>query len=165
LTQTSPNRPTFEFYEHLSKGGWQGSAALISKHCSVRVGAALGIGLYPSGTPSSPNAKDQKMKLKTLTAVAVLALCAASSALAATTLTATLPAPATKARVIAGGAVWACEGTVCVATAAPDNVASTKSCKDLAKAVGPVVGYASASFSLDAENLAKCNLSARPAAH
>ena len=165
LTQTSPNRPTFEFWEYVTKGCWQGQAALLSKHCSVRVGAALGIGSYSSGTPSSPNAKDQKMKFKTLTAVAVLALCAASSALAATTVTATLQAPAAKARVIAGGAVWNCEGTVCVATAAPDNVASTKSCKDLAKAVGTVVGYASASFSLDAENLAKCNLSARPAAH
>ena len=104
------------------------------------------------------------MKLKTLTAVAVLALSAASSALAATTITATLQAPAAKTRVVAGGAVWTCEGTACVATAAPDNVASTKSCKDLAKAVGTIVGYSSASFSLEAEALAKCNLSARPAA-
>ena len=104
------------------------------------------------------------IKLKTLTAIAVLTLSAASSAFAATTLTATLQAPAAKARVVAGGAVWACEGTVCVATAAPDNVASTKSCKELAKAVGTIVGYSSASFSLDAETLAKCNLSARAAA-
>lgn len=105
------------------------------------------------------------MKLKTLTAIAILALSAASSALAATTLSATLQAPASKARVIASGAVWTCAGSVCVATAAPDNVASTKSCKDLAKAVGTIVGYSSASFSLDAEALAKCNLSAPPAAH
>lgn len=148
-----------------SKGGWQGQVVLISKHCSVCVGAALGIGPYPSGTPSSPNPKDNKMTFKTVTAIAVLALSAASSAFAATTLTATLQAPAAKARVVAGGAVWACEGSVCVATTAPDNVASLKSCKELAKAVGTVVGYSSASFSLDAEALAKCNLSARPAAH
>lgn len=104
------------------------------------------------------------MTYKILTAVSLMTFALASSALAATTVTATLQAPAAKARVVAGGAVWACEGTTCIATAAPDNVASTKSCKDLAKSVGTVATYASAGFNLDEQALAKCNASARAAA-
>lgn len=105
------------------------------------------------------------MKLRALTAIAVLALSTAGSAFAGSPLTATLQAPVSaKVRAIAGGAVWNCEGTTCVAAVAPERAASTASCKELAKAVGAIASFGSATFTLEPEALAKCNLSARTTA-
>ena len=103
------------------------------------------------------------MKIQTLAAAAALALFA--SAAVAAPVTATLQAPvAAKARVVAGGAVWSCEGSACVAASPQARTATTSSCRELVKAVGAVSAYGSEKTVLNEEALAKCNASARAAA-
>lgn len=101
------------------------------------------------------------MKLQTLAAVAALAMSfAAGSALAEGAVTATLKAPvAAKTKVLAGGAVFTCEGTTCTALATSDRTVTTAGCKALVKAVGPVASLSGAK-SLSDDNLAKCNAGA-----
>lgn len=101
------------------------------------------------------------MKLQTLAAVAALAVSfAATSALADGTVTATLKTPvAAKTKVLAGGAVFTCEGTTCTALSVSDRTVTTAGCKALVKAVGPVASLGGAK-SLSDDNLAKCNAGA-----
>jgi hypothetical protein len=98
------------------------------------------------------------MKLKILALAALAASAIAAPAFAETDITATLAKPvAVKAKLVAGGAVWRCEGTTCITAQAPDTVMSTASCRALAQAVGPITAYASGRRSLSSDVLARCN--------
>lgn len=100
------------------------------------------------------------MKLHVLAAAAALSLSAAGSALAADRMTALLEQPvAAKTKVVAGGAVWLCEGSTCSTTAVSSRSVTFRACQSLAKEVGRVSSYGGKS-SLDAEQLGKCNASA-----
>ncbi len=101
------------------------------------------------------------MSIKFL-AAALAGLLVAGSAYAAGPISATLQSPlASKSRVVAGGAIWACEGTSCVATSAVERTISVASCRELAKAVGAVSAFGNGDKVFDADTLAKCNAAAR----
>jgi hypothetical protein len=100
------------------------------------------------------------MKLQVLAAAAVLSLSFAGVASAADRMTAALEQPvAAKIKVVAGGAVWTCEGATCSATATTSRSTTFRACADLAKEVGRVSSYGGKSL-LQAEQLGKCNASA-----
>jgi hypothetical protein len=94
------------------------------------------------------------MKLQVLAAAAALSLVFAGASFAADgKIVVSLKTPvAAKTKVVAGGAVWNCEGATCVAAAAPARTDSTKGCKALSKEVGEVVAFGS----LGNDDLAKC---------
>lgn len=94
------------------------------------------------------------MKLQVLAAAAALSLAFAGVSVAADgKVVATLKTPvAAKTKVVAGGAVFYCEGDTCVAPTAPSRTNTTKGCKALAKEVGAVTAFGS----LEAAELAKC---------
>lgn len=106
------------------------------------------------------------MKLRSLAAVAALSVSMfAGSALADGRIAAALDAPvAAKTKVVAGGAVFVCEGAECVSTQAPSRALTAAACKALAKEVGRVAAFGGETKSLDAEDLARCNASAKVAA-
>lgn len=109
------------------------------------------------------------MKLRSIAAVAALSvslsgLMAGAAFAADGPVTAKLNAPiAAKTKVVAGGAVFACEGDSCVATAAPSRALTTASCKALVKEVGSVASFGGDVKSLGAEDLDRCNASAKGA--
>jgi hypothetical protein len=97
------------------------------------------------------------MKHALAAACAVFALGAASAAFADGQVTATLAQPASSpSKLIAGHAVFRCQGTTCVAATAPDATGSLDSCKSLAKQVGQLTSYAQFK-ALDDKALAQCN--------
>jgi hypothetical protein len=103
------------------------------------------------------------MKLQSLAAVAALfAGPLAGSALADGRIAAALDAPvAAKTKVVAGGAVFVCEGAECVSTQAPSRALTAVACKALAKEVGRVAAFGGETKSLDADDLTRCNVSAK----
>jgi hypothetical protein len=103
------------------------------------------------------------MKLRTLAACAALsASLFGGAALADGRVAAALETPvAAKTKIIAGGAVFVCEGAECVSTAAPSRAMSSGACKALAKEVGRVSAFGGETKSLDAEGLGRCNLAAK----
>ncbi|SFJ42851.1 hypothetical protein [Caulobacter sp. UNC279MFTsu5.1] len=107
------------------------------------------------------------MKLQSLAAVAALsatmATCLfAGSAFADGRIAVALENPlAAKTKVVAGGAVFVCEGAECVSTAAPSRALTAVSCKALAKEVGRVAAFGGETRSLDADDLTRCNASAK----
>lgn len=103
--------------------------------------------------------------IRVLAASALLALSAGAASAADARLTANLAQPvAAKTRVVAGGAVWTCEGGACFAAAPSSRSNSFRACQALAKEVGAVTAYGGRS-QLEAEQLAKCNTVAKaPAA-
>lgn len=99
--------------------------------------------------------------IRILAASAALVLSAGAASAADARLTASLAQPvAAKTRVVAGGAVWTCEGGTCNAGAATSRSAGFRACQALAKEVGAVTAYGGRS-TLGAEQLAKCNASAK----
>ncbi len=94
------------------------------------------------------------MKLQVLAAAAALSLAFGGMTFAADgKIVVSLKTPvASKTKVVAGGAVWNCEGATCVALTAPARTDTAKGCKALSKEVGEVVAFGS----LDSEGLAKC---------
>jgi hypothetical protein len=68
---------------------------------------------------------------------------------------------AAKTKVVAGGAVFVCEGAECVSTAAPSRALTAVACKALAKEVGRVAAFGGDTKSLDADDLTRCNASAK----
>lgn len=110
------------------------------------------------------------MKLRSLAAVAALSASMlagplAGSALADGRIAAALDAPvAAKTKVVAGGAVFVCEGAECVSAQAPSRALTAAACKALAKEVGRVAAFGGDTKSLDAEDLTRCNASAKVAA-
>jgi hypothetical protein len=109
------------------------------------------------------------MKLRSIAAVAALSfslsgLMAGAAFAADGPVSAKLNAPLTaKTKVVAGGAVFYCEGDSCVATAAPSRALTAASCKALVKEVGRVSSFAGDVKSLSAEDLDRCNASAKGA--
>lgn len=103
------------------------------------------------------------MKLQSLAAVAALATTLfAGSAFADGRIAVALENPvAAKTKIVAGGAVFVCDGAECVSTAAPSRALTTLACKALAKEVGPVAAFGGDTKSLNAEDLTKCNASAK----
>ena len=95
-------------------------------------------------------------------AAALAVLLLAGTAIAAAPVSATLQAPlSTKSRVVAGGAVWTCEGSSCVAPSAIERTVSVSSCRELTKVVGAVSAFGNEAKMLDADSLARCNAGAR----
>ena len=96
------------------------------------------------------------------TAAAALALALSSSAFAAdgqVTVSLCAPVPA-KTKIVALGAVFACEGETCIAWGAPEAAVSTFACKELAREAGPIAGIEGRGHTLAPEALARCNLAA-----
>lgn len=104
------------------------------------------------------------MNFRTLAAAAVLTLVVSAPAFAAGgKISVTLQSPvAEKTKVIAGGAVFACEGATCIAASAPDRALTARSCKTLVKEVGAVAAFEGERRALDAAALAACNGAAAP---
>ncbi len=102
------------------------------------------------------------MSIKSFVAAAALTLFAASAAYADAPVSATLQAPvAAQSRVVAGGAVWSCEGNTCVTVSSSDRANGVAACRELTKAVGAVTAFGNDKRALDAEALTRCNASAR----
>jgi hypothetical protein len=103
------------------------------------------------------------MKLRTLAACAALSVSMfAGAALADGRVAAALENPvAAKTKVIAGGAVFVCEGAECISAAAPSRAMTSGACKALAKEVGRVSAFGGETKSLDAEDLGRCNVAAK----
>ena len=103
------------------------------------------------------------MKLRTLAAVAALSVSMfAGAALADGRVAAALEAPiAAKTKIVAGGAVFVCEGAECVSLSAPSRAVTAVSCKALAKEVGRVSAFGGETKSLDADDLGRCNVTAK----
>ncbi len=99
------------------------------------------------------------MKLRSIAAAcaAVSTLTLAGGAFAADLVTAKLAAPvAAKTKVIAGGAVFTCEGSACVAQASSTQTYSEEACKGVAAKVGVITAFESRK-SFDEASLASCN--------
>jgi len=105
------------------------------------------------------------MKLRSLAAVAALSVSMfAGAALADGRIAAALESPvAAKTKVVAGGAVFVCDGAECVSTAAPSRALTAVACKALAKEVGRVAAFGGETKSLDADDLQRCNAAAKTA--
>ncbi|MDP3852685.1 hypothetical protein [Phenylobacterium sp.] len=106
------------------------------------------------------------MKLQTLAAAcaALVSISFAAPAMAGDPITAKLQAPlAAKTKVIAGGAVFLCEGDTCVAAAPSSRTYATSTCKDLAKELGAVAAFGGERKQLDDAKLGACNVAALPA--
>jgi hypothetical protein len=103
------------------------------------------------------------MKLRTLAACAALSVSMfAGAALADGRIAATLENPvAAKTKIVAGGAVFVCEGAECVSVAAPSRALTSAACKTIAKEVGRVSAFGGDTKSLDADGLTRCNLAAK----
>jgi hypothetical protein len=102
------------------------------------------------------------MKLRTLAAAcaALVSVSFAGAALADDPITVKLQAPvAAKTKVIAGGAVFLCEGDTCLAAAPSSRTFATSTCKELAKSVGAVASFGGARKQLEADKLGQCNAS------
>lgn len=99
------------------------------------------------------------MKLRTLAAAAVLTFAVCAPAFAADgKITVSLQTPlAAKTKVVAGGAVFACEGEACVAYGAPTRAISATACKAVVKEVGAVTAFGDERKQLEADELARCN--------
>lgn len=75
--------------------------------------------------------------------------------------TATLASPfAERTRIIAGRAVWYCEGDSC--TASVERPITVRACRLLAREVGEIAAFTGAEAALTAEQIASCNTAARP---
>jgi len=99
------------------------------------------------------------MKLHTLAAAAVLAFTVAAPAVAAdSNISVSLQSPlAAKVKVVAGGAVFNCADSACVAVSAPDQALTVATCKAVAKKAGAVAAFAGERRGLQAPDLARCN--------
>lgn len=62
-----------------------------------------------------------------------------------------------KTKVIAGGAVFVCDGAECVAASPSSRTIATAACKELAKSVGPVAAFGDSRKQLADDKLAACN--------
>ncbi|MES2035236.1 MAG: hypothetical protein V4466_13770 [Pseudomonadota bacterium] len=98
------------------------------------------------------------MKLRMLAAAAILSMSFAGAAYADGKVTVSLKAPvAAKTKVVAGGAVYSCEGDSCIAASAPARAVTVSGCKALVKEVGQVTAFANGKRALEGADLASCN--------
>lgn len=97
------------------------------------------------------------MKFSIAAAAAAISLACAGGALAAE-VTAKLVTPVSgPTKVIAGGAVFNCLDTTCVANAPTSRTISTNACKELSKEVGAISTLGDIRKQLDSDKLARCN--------
>ena len=96
-------------------------------------------------------------RLIALAAAAALALPGAAALARAddARATVTLAAPAAKDRVIAGGVVWACQGTTCIGPVSRKR--PLRVCRELVRELGEVVRYEGRDAAMDETELARCN--------
>lgn len=97
------------------------------------------------------------MKLRTLAAAVILSASFAAPAFAATVSVALQNPVETRTKIIAGGAVFSCLDTACVAQNAPTRAVTARACKALADEVGPISAFSSKRKTLEADDLATCN--------
>lgn len=103
------------------------------------------------------------MKFRVLAACAALASLSAGQALAGAAITAKLAAPvAERTKLVAGGALFICEGEACVAPTAASQTFGVATCKVIAEKVGAVAAF-SGRKALGDSKLADCNAKARAA--
>jgi len=77
---------------------------------------------------------------------------------------ANLASPVAKpTQVIAGGAVWTCDGASCRAPATSDRTLSVSACKALVREVGPVTTYGVDKSLLSKDELTRCDGGKLPA--
>jgi len=98
------------------------------------------------------------MKLITLAAAcAALATLSAAPAFAGDTVVAKLAQPVTtSSKIIAGDAVFLCEGDTCVSNAVTSQTFSSTACKVIAAKFGTITAY-TGSKPMDDARLASCN--------
>ena len=98
------------------------------------------------------------MKFSIAAAAAVMSLACAGSALAATPITAKLLTPVSgPTKIVAGGAVFFCNGDSCVAASPSSRTLSSTACRELSKEVGAVSTYGDPRKQLEGDKLARCN--------
>lgn len=96
-------------------------------------------------------------------AAAMMTFALAGQAAAQTLVTAKLEQPvAERTRLVAGSAVFWCEGEACVATVSNSRTFIPATCKEIASRFGPVTAFESGSKGYDAARLEACNASAKP---
>lgn len=96
-------------------------------------------------------------------AAALLSLTVASQAAAQSMVNVKLEQPvAQRTQLVAGGAVFICEGAECVANAPTSRTYAAATCKDLAKKFGAVASFERGAKSFDGERLSACNEAALP---
>jgi len=92
---------------------------------------------------------------------ALSALALAGAALAGEPVTAHLQQPVlAKTKIVAGGAMFVCQGDACVAGASDSRTFAVAACKDLARAVGPVTAFTRNSRAFGGGLLDRCNAAA-----
>lgn len=103
------------------------------------------------------------MKLVIAAACLVASLSLASHAFADGRTVVTLQQPvAAPAKFVAGGAVWRCEASTCIAGYTPDETFGPTQCHDLAKQAGAVASFQDEHHSLQPAALDKCNANVGP---
>ena len=75
----------------------------------------------------------------------------------------TLAAPAATGTVKAIATTWTCTGAACTGPAINSRFGDARGCREIAKAAGAVTAYEGEKGPLGADDLAKCNKSARKA--
>lgn len=96
-------------------------------------------------------------------AAAFLTLAIAGQAAAQQMVTVKLEQPvAERTKLVAGGAVFWCEGAECIANAPTSRTFANATCKDLAGEFGAIAAFADNRKSFDAERLSACNEAALP---
>jgi len=68
----------------------------------------------------------------------------------------TLSAPTTQDHIVFDGAVWRCEGAACRSTQVK-SLPALRSCKRLARELGPITGFSYRGVTLSDADLAQCN--------
>jgi hypothetical protein len=99
------------------------------------------------------------MKLLTLAAAcAAVATLSAAPAFAAESVVVKLAQPVPQAtKVLAGEAMFACEGDTCVAASPQSMTFATSTCKTIAAKFGPVTSFSGINKSMDDARLTACN--------
>lgn len=75
----------------------------------------------------------------------------------------TLAAPAANSTVKAIATTWTCAGASCTGPAINGRFGDARGCREIAKAAGAVASYEGEKGPLGADDLAKCNKSAKKA--
>jgi hypothetical protein len=104
------------------------------------------------------------MTLRLAAACAALTFAAAAPAFAAVPISAALTNPTSEQRPITSTISWRCADTGCTTAHADREQFSVRTCKALARQVGPVAAFVSGSRSFTPEQLAECNTAARTVA-
>lgn len=103
------------------------------------------------------------MKLALAAACLAASLSLASHAFADGRTVVTLQQPiAAKTKFVAGGGVWSCEATTCIAGYTPEETFGPTQCHEVAKQAGPVASFEDEHHALQSAALDKCNANVAP---